>query len=56
MHTRILRWMFNPGDCICDWFKLKDEHRFIARSFINMHWYGHFLVWVALIYARSNPY
>ena len=56
MHTRILRWVFNPGDCICDWFKLKDEHRFIARSFINMHWYGHFLVWVALIYARSNPY
>lgn len=50
------RWLYNPGDPICDYFGLKGEHRFIARSFINMHWYGHFLVWFALIYARAFPY
>lgn len=52
----MIMWLVNPGDKICDIFKIKDEHRFIARLFVNMHWYGHFAVWFALTYAETFPY
>lgn len=51
----ILVWLFNPGDKLCDVFNIRDEHRFIARTFVNIHWYGHFAVWLAIIYARQFP-
>ena len=52
----MLMWLMNPGDKICDAVNIRDEHRFIARLFVNMHWYGHFAVWFALIYAEKFPY
>jgi hypothetical protein len=52
----MLMWLVNPGDKACDVFNIKGEHRFIARLFINIHWYGHFAVWFALLYAEHFPY
>ena len=49
-------WLFNPGEKVCDFFTIKDDHRFIARTFINMHWYGHFAVWFAYLYATRFPF
>ena len=49
-------WLFNPGEKICDLFGIQGtEHRFVTRLFVNMHWYGHFAVWFALIYAEQFP-
>lgn len=52
---QMITWLFNPGDKICDHFNIRGEHRFIARLFINMHWYGHFAVWFAFEYANWFP-
>jgi len=27
----------------------------IARTFVNLHWYGHFAVWLAVLYAQQFP-
>ena len=48
-------WLLNPGDKLCDVFHITGEHRFIARLFINMQWYGHFAVWFAFLYAEAYP-
>ncbi len=51
----MLYWLVNPGDKICDYFGIYGEHRFIARIFVNIHWYGHFAVWLAILYAEQFP-
>jgi hypothetical protein len=56
MEMTMLTWLFNPGDKVCDLFKINGEHRFIARLFVNIHWYGHFAVWFAYLYSEQFPY
>jgi len=51
----MLLWFLNPGQKVCEKFNIKGEHRMIARTFVNMHWYGHFAVWLAIVYARQFP-
>jgi hypothetical protein len=36
----MLLWFLNPGQKVCEKFNIKGEHRMIARTFVNMHWYG----------------
>jgi len=55
MMQMMMAWLFNPGQKICERFNIKGEHRMIARVFVNLHWYGHFAVWLAVVYARQFP-
>ena len=48
-------WLWYPGQMVCAYFGITGEHRMIARAFINTHWYGHFAVWLAVIYAKQFP-
>ncbi len=34
-------WLWNPGQMVCAYFGITGEHRMIARTLINTHWYGH---------------
>ncbi len=52
----MLMWLVNLGNKVCDYFHISGQHRFITRLFVNMHWYGHFAVWFALLYAEAFPY
>ena len=46
--------LYNPGNTICDYLKIKNDHKFILRLFINLVYYGHVIGAVTLFVVRSN--
>ena len=46
--------IYNPGNTICDFLKIKNDHKFILRLFINLVYYGHLLGAITLFIVRSN--
>ena len=46
--------LYNPGNTVCDYLKIKNDHKFILRLFINLVYYGHLLGAITLFIVRSN--
>ena len=46
--------LYNPGNTVCDYLKIKNDHKFILRLFINLVYYGHVIGAVVLLVVRSN--
>ena len=46
--------LYNPGNTICDFLEIKNDHKFILRLFINLVYYGHLLGAITLFIVRSN--
>ena len=47
-----LEVLYNPGNVLCDYLKMKDDHKFIFRVFVNLTYYGHILGLLALYYSK----
>jgi len=47
-----LEIFYNPGNVVCNYLKIKDDHRFILRVFVNLSYYGHIVAGLALFYSR----
>ncbi len=47
-----LELFYNPGNVLCDFLKIKDDHKFILRVFVNLTYYGHILAGLALFYVK----
>jgi len=47
-----LEVLYNPGNVVCDYLKIKDDHKFIFRVFVNLTYYGKILGILAFYYAR----
>ena len=47
-----LELLYNPGNVVCDFLKIKDDHKFILRVFVNLTYYGHILAGLALYYSK----
>ena len=45
---------YNPVNTVCDYLKIKNDHKFILRLFINLIYYGHVIGAVVLLVVRSN--
>ena len=45
---------YNPGNTICDFLNIKNDHKFILRLFINLVYYGHVLGAIVLFIVRSK--
>ena len=46
--------LYNPGNTVCNYLKIKNDHKFILRLFINLVYYGHLLGAITLFIVRSN--
>ncbi len=46
--------LYNPGNTVCDYLKIKNDHKFILRLFINLVYYGHVIGAITLFVVRSN--
>ncbi len=44
--------LYNPGNVVCDYLNIHNDHRFIFRVFVNLTYYGHLVVGLALLYSR----
>ena len=44
--------LYNPGNVICDYLNIHNDHRFILRVFVNLTYYGHLVVGLALLYIK----
>ena len=51
-----LEVLYNPGNVLCDYLKMKDDHKFIFRVFVNLTYYGHILGLLALYYSKPVSY
>jgi hypothetical protein len=49
-----LELFYNPGNVLCDFLKIKDDHKFILRVFVNLTYYGHILAALALLYVKAT--
>ena len=49
-----LELLYNPGNVLCDYLKIKDDHKFILRVFTNLTYYGHILAALALFYVKAT--
>lgn len=47
-----LELLYNPGNVLCDFLNIKDDHKFILRVFVNLTYYGHILAALALFYVK----
>ena len=49
-----MKWeiLYNPGNVLCNYLNLKDDHKFILRVFVNLTYYGHILAGLALFYVK----
>ena len=45
---------YNPGNVLCDYLKIKDDHKFILRVFVNLTYYGHFIAGICLYLVRNT--
>ena len=43
---------YNPGNVVCNYLDIHNDHRFILRVFVNLTYYGHLAVGLALLYTR----
>ena len=43
---------YNPGNVVCNYLDIHNDHRFILRVFVNLIYYGHLAVGLALLYTR----
>ena len=52
----MIKWelLYNPGNVLCDYLKIKDDHKFILRIFVNLTYYGHFIAGIALFLVRNT--
>jgi len=44
--------LYNPGNVVCDYLNIHNDHRFILRVFVNLTYYGHLVVGLALLYSK----
>ena len=44
--------LYNPGNTVCDYLKIKNDHKFILRLFINLVYYGHVIGAVILFSCK----
>jgi len=49
-----LELLYNPGNVLCDVLKIKDDHKFILRVFVNLTYCGHILAALALVYVKAT--
>ena len=45
--------LYNPGNVLSDYLKIKDDHKFILRVFVNVTYFGHFIAG-AVLFLVSN--
>ena len=43
---------YNPGNVVCNYLDIHNDHRFILGVFVNLTYYGHLAVGLALLYTR----
>ena len=43
---------YNPGNVVCNYLDIHNDHRFILRVFVNLTYCGHLAVGLALLYIR----
>ena len=43
---------YYPGNVVCNYLDKHNDHRFILRVFVNLTYYGHLAVGLALLYTR----
>jgi len=53
-----VKWelLYNPGNVLCDYLKIKDDHKFILRVFINLTYFGHFIAVIILFLVRNTDF
>lgn len=53
-----MKWevLYNPGNVLCNYLNLKDDHKFILRVFTNLTYYGHFIAAIALYIVRNTSF
>jgi hypothetical protein len=44
--------LYNPGNVVCDYLNVKDDHKFILRIFVNLTYYGHIFGALALYISK----
>jgi len=49
-----LELLYNPGNVLCDFLKIKDDDKFILRVFVNLTYYGHILAAISLFYVKAT--
>ena len=47
-----LETLYNPGNVVCNYLNIHNDHRFILRLFVNLTYYGHIAVGLVLLYSR----
>ena len=47
-----LEAFYNPGNVVCNYLNIHNDHRFILRLFVNLTYFGHIAVGLALLYSR----
>ena len=46
--------LYNPGNVLCDYLKIKDDHKFILRVFVNVTYFGHFIAGAVPFLVRNT--